>query len=232
MPRTLQAEKSPQNRISVGQAILSAASEVNTAPIKDDLAAFVRIDQRYVAAETAVRKAERNKRAQEQKAGERDVDQDHAIVALGTQLSADGLPKGNPFSALKGKKPFPPPSTIRSIGYDVEAATIHELVVAVKKHHGLSKRSLALAARADKAASAVERELAPIPKLGETFSQTIRAREALAQPWETALSTLKAATRYADQKHGTRLFAALFQSAPRTKKARKKKSDPAPKTPE
>lgn len=237
MPKTVQAGKSPAGRVEVGDGILAAAKHADTAPVKGDLAEFRAVHVRYSAAEAAVRKAEAAKRKQEEVVGERDVEQDQAIAALGAQLTADGLPKGNPFAALSSKKPLPAASKIQSAGYKAEAAIIHDVAKSVRKHKGLSKRSLELANKADKAATDVESALVPMEKLEKAFTTAIKEREALSLPWETALSTLKQGARYADVKQHGKLFATLFQSAPqaaskpRGKKASETdKADKADKT--
>ena len=228
MPKTVQGGKSPAGRVEVGDGILAAARHVDAAPVKGDLAEFRVVHVRYGAAEAAVRQAEAAKRKQEELVGERDVEQDQGIAALGAQLTADGLPKGNPFAALSSKKPFPAASKIQNAGYKAEAGIIHDVVKSVRKHKGLSKRSLELASKADKAATDVESALAPMQKLEKAFTNAVKEREALSLPWQTALSTLKQGARYADAKHHGKLFATLFQSAPRAaskprgKKASKK----------
>ena len=224
MGKTIQASKAPQSRVDAGDAVQNAARRAATGAVKQDLAEFAKVHAEYKAAEADVRKAEAAKRAQEVIVGDKDVVQDAGVDELARQLIADGLPKGNPFKALDSKDPFPAPSSLRGIGYADEAKLVRKLAAAVKKKKGLSKRTLDAAAAADKAALEVQAALAPMVKLAQAFTTAIQEREALAQSWETAFATLKAAVRYVDTKNKTRLFAALFQSGPAASAGKKAKA--------
>ncbi|MBI4615363.1 MAG: hypothetical protein HY720_17230 [Planctomycetes bacterium] len=207
----IQAGKHPASRIEVGDEILERAKDVVTAPVKGRLAKFAGSHRAYSAAEKKVERADGALRKQQEKVAERDGDQDEAVMALASALAGDGLPRANPFRPFK----FEAPSVIVKMAYAKEAKRVLQLAGAVKKMKGASKKSTAAAKTAEKAARLVQAALRPIASLEKKKTQAITRRDALGQPWETALGSLKRGARAAEDDGAVGLFAALFETQKR-----------------
>ncbi len=109
--------------------------------------------------------------------GELDADQDEAVDALARALVGDGQPFANPFGAFG---PLPPRKLMAQPVAD-EVKAIHQLVTAVQRGKGVSKPTLRAAQTAEKAARAVEQQLAQIEKLQESIREARHTRDAVAQ---------------------------------------------------
>lgn len=214
MRKTLKHNPNPMSRITVGDVVLAAAETTRTEAVAKELAAFAEAHRDYAAAEAAVEAARAAKRAQEERVAELDLDQDAAIDKLAAAATADGLPKGNPFKPLDASKPVPPPATLKRMQYAKEAEVVRRVVWLLGRRKDLSARTRDEAKAADAAAANLLGALAAVPALEGALREATARREALAQPWETALARLKLGARYADQTEGAKLYATLFQSQP------------------
>ncbi|MDI1448754.1 hypothetical protein [Polyangium sp. 6x1] len=222
---TIQSGGSPGTRIEAGDAVLSAAAAIDTAPIAARVAAFQKVHADYSATDAAARKASDALRAQQEKVAEADVDQDASVDALASALPADGLPRQNPFKPLGA----PAPNKVKETGYAKEAKILLGLEKAIlKKKASYSQQSLDAAKAVGNAARKVEAALKPIAKLEKTRADAIAKRDALEQAWETAFASLKRGAKAAEDEGHRGLHAALFErAAPAKKKTRAKKTDEA-----
>lgn len=214
MRKTLKHNPNPMSRITVGDVVLAAAETARAEAVAKELAAFAKAHRDYAAAEAAVEAARAKKRAQEEHVADLDLDQDAAIDQLAAAMTADGLPKGNPFKPLDASKPVPPPATLKRMQYAKEAEVVRRVVRLLGRRKDLSARTRDEAKAADTAAASLLAALAAVPALDAALREATARREALAQPWETTLARLKLAARYADENQGTKLYATLFQSQP------------------
>lgn len=228
MSKTVQFNHNPGSRIDVGDAILAAGATTDTKAVKGELAAFTKAHRDYGKAEAAVEKAAGQKRKQEARVAELDLEQDEAVARLAASATADGLPKANPFKPLDANKPIPSPSAIQKMGYAAEAKVVHRVAKLMQRRKGLSAGTVRAAKKADDTATAIEAAIAEVAPLGKAYSAAVAKREALAQPWEGTLARLKLAARFADGANGTALYATLFQSQPQ--KASKPRVAKAAKT--
>ena len=225
---TLKMPFAPQARNTTGDAILEAAATLDTKPLKGRLAAFAKAHREHAAAEAAVRKAEAKLVAAQAKVGEQDALLDEAIGQLAAALAGDGLPRVNPFRPLG----LPAPSAMMNMAQAEEPKVARKLVAAVRRRAGLTKATLAAAAKVEKGAGAVEAALAPIAELTKQFQGAIARRETLAMPWEKAFSALKRGARAAEDEGSQGLFEGLFQRpaavvAPRRGRAKGPEVKPA-----
>ncbi|MDI3285502.1 hypothetical protein [Polyangium sp. 15x6] len=222
---TIQSGGSPGTRVEAGDAVLSAAASVDTAPIAARVAAFQKVHADYSAADAAARKASDALRAQQEKVAEADVDQDDSVDTLANVLPADGLPRANPF------KPFgvAAPHKVKDLGYAREAKVLLGLEKAIlKKKASFSPQTVEAAKAAGNAARKVEAVLKPIVKLEKARADAMAKRDALEQAWETAFASLKRGAKAAEDDGHRGLHAALFErAAPAKKKARARKAGEA-----
>lgn len=222
---TLGYSNAPASRLAAGDAVLAAAKTVVIAPIAKRLAGFDKAHRAYATAQEKVAAAATRLSEQQRRVAERDVDQDQSILALAGALAGLGLPRANPFRALG----FEAPSDFVQLGYAVEAERVHALVGAIGKRKPLAKGAAAACKRAVAAARAVEAALAKVPPLERRYKEALVAREATAQPWETAFAALKRAARSADD-DGGELFATLFERTAPAKPRKKRTARAAAKT--
>ena len=216
------------SRIDTGTQVLARAKRQDTSTGADRLAAFAAVHAKYAAAEAKVTAAEDALAAAQQKVADADVTQDEAVEALAKALVGDGYKRDNPFKQLG----FPAPSVVAKQGYAAEAKTVTALAAKVAKAKGLSKKSLAAADAAKKAANAVTKLIVPRGAAEAAHKQALAARDAFAQPWETAFAALKRGAKAAADEGAPGLFQALFaSSAPARKRPAAKKSPPAPPAP-
>jgi hypothetical protein len=194
--------------------VLAAAKTISTGAIAKRLAAFSSAHRAYVAAQAKVDAADRKLRAAQAVVGERDVEQDEAVLALASTLAGLGMSRTNPFRPLG----FEAPSRLVKLGYGVEAKRVLALVKAIGKHEDVAKGASAACRRAAAGARSVQAALARIPAVQRAYAEALTARDALAQPWETSFSALKRAARYADDDGGSALFATLFERTAPPKK--------------
>ena len=203
---TINIGTSATSHLNAGASILAAARTVETRLIKQRLAAFERAQLTYSAAHEKVGAAEAQLGAAQTRLGELDADRDEAVDALARALVADGQPLGNPlgaFSSLTPRKLMAQP-----VADEVRA--IHQLVVAIQRGKGVSKPTLQAAQTAEKAARAVEQQLAQIEKLQASIREARHTRDAMAQGWTKDLAALKRSARSAADDGEPLLYATLF----------------------
>src|SRR5205085_3757923 len=125
----------PALRLRKGQAVLSAAREIDTSLVKTRLARFERAHRAYVNANRRVSLAESQLRAAQARLEHGDALQDKAVRALARKLIHDGQPMGNAFA------PFGVPTlgTLTRLPFAEEAEAVHQLVAAVLREEKLSK---------------------------------------------------------------------------------------------
>src|SRR5258708_179676 len=102
---TLQSGSSPGQRIEAGGSGMPASGSVSMKPVATRFAAFKKIHGAYRAADAKVKKANEALAKQQAKVGDADVAQDEAALDLAGALSADGLPRVNPFKAFGAPAP-------------------------------------------------------------------------------------------------------------------------------
>jgi hypothetical protein len=215
---TIQSRGAPGPRVEIGNAVLEAARGLDTQVIKARLAAFEKAHKAYAAAHAQGERAQEALRARQSEVGERDVDQDEAVMNLANALVGEGLPRKNPFKPLG----FVAPSRLVDLGYAEEAKKVRRLVAAVLKRKGLSKAGAQAARAAEKAALAVDKALAALGPFEQAHKAALARRDGLAQGWETKFAALKRGARWAADEGAPDLFAALFEreeSRPRRNQA-------------
>jgi hypothetical protein len=223
---TLTGGSGSGTRVAAGALVLARAKQQDTKTVKDRLAAFAAAHAKYAAAEAKVSAADDALGAAQQKVADADVTQDDAVEALAKALVGDGHKRDNPFKQLG----YPSPSVVAKQGYGDEAKTVTALAAKVAKTKGLSKTSLAAADAAKRAAAGVTKLLPARDAAEAARKKAQTARDALAQPWETAFAALKRGAKAAADEGAPALFQALFaSSAPAHKRAPKRPpSPPAP----
>jgi len=209
------------SQLNAGASILAAARAADTRLIKERLAAFERAQRAYVASQDKVNAAEARLAAAQTRLGELDADQDDAVDALARTLVADGQSLKNPFAVVGSFTP----RQLMAQPVAEEAKAIHQLAAAVQRAKGLSKVSLQAAQAADKAAGAVEQQLAQMTKLQDAIRHARHERDAAAQTWAAQLAALKRGARAAADDGAPGLYAALFD---RPARANGKSPKPAP----
>jgi hypothetical protein len=219
--------QSPAALAETGDAVLAAAKTQDTKPIKAKLAAFAKLHGAFLAAEKKVGRAEALLRAQQAKVAEADSEQDALIEQLARERVTDGAARAQPFKALG----FDAPSAIRGMAVKKEAALVRKLAKKAASAAGASKGTLATAKALDKAGAAVLAHIDPIRALEKAYADALSARNALGQPWATALAMLKRAARVAEDDGVRGLHAALFASSAPVRRARAAKPAPPPAPP-
>ena len=213
------------SQLNAGASILAAARTADTRLIKERIAAFERAQRAYAATQDRVNAAEARLATAQTSLGELDADQDEAVDALARALVADGQSLKNPFGAVSSFTPR------QLMGQPVaeEAKAMHQLAAAVQRTKGLSKASLQAAQAADKAAGAVEQQLAQMTKLQDAIRQARHDRDAAAQTWAAQLASLKRGARAAADDGAPGLYATLFDRPARTNgNGKSPKPAPAP----
>lgn len=208
--------------MEVGDAILEAAKSVDLRGVAARFKAFDQSHKSFSKLEAAVRKAEQKLREQQQRSGEADAAQDADVDAIASALVGDGYSRTSPFKVLG----FPSPSKVQDLGHAEEAKVILRLAAAVRRRKDVSKDTLAVVARAEKSAKAVQAALKPIAALEKAMKDALRARDAVAQDWEYRFAGLKLAAKLAAADGDSRILDALFTQpgggSPSKKKAKKK----------
>lgn len=212
-------------RLAAGDALIAATATVNTRPIAARLTAFTRAHAALRKATDALSAAESKLIAAQQKVAEADADQDLAVDALANALVTLGQPRTRPFEGLSKLAP----SRVRQLGYDAEAKALTAIVAKVRKRKGLTPAVNTACREAARSAQAVLDALDPVAAIAAQVDDARTKRDALTQPWETALATLKRVTRVAEDDGAKGLFDALFRATAAPKKPRAKKATtPAP----
>jgi len=226
---TIDVGNSVSSQLNAGASILAAARTIDTRLVKARLAAFERAQRSYSAAHDKVGAAEAALNAATTQLGELNADQGEAVDALARALIAEGAPRTNPFHAFG---PLPPGKLIAQRNGDGVKA-VHQLVTAVQRAKGISKPTLQAAQAVERAARAVEQQLAQIEKLHDTAREARHTRDAMAQAWATELAAFKRGARAAGDEGAPHLYAALFDRPARTngKSAKPAPEPPAPTPP-
>lgn len=214
--------QNPGARRMVGQTVLAAARVVDTKPVKARLAAFVRAHQAYVTAADKVVAAEAVRDAAHAAVAEADVTQDAAIDALVLELVGAGAPRLSPLKGLSNIAP----ADLKKLGTQKEAKELLRVTAAIGKRAGLSPALKRSTKAAHDAATAVLKAAVSVVPREKLYQESLAARDALSQPWETALAYLKRAVRVAEDDGATGLFSALFQRTAEAP-AKKKPAKPA-----
>lgn len=217
---TLDSPSSPAAMVSAGEAILAAASSIDTKPVKAKLKAFADAHKLFKSLQGAVAAAEDALASHRAKVANADVDQDDAIAELANKLVADGFARTQPF---KGLSKFSP-SKLAELGYTKEAKEATALAKKVIASKKCGKPSKDAAKALLKAAAAVVKALEPLSKWDAVYRGALTRRDAVAQQWTTTLAALRRASQAAaDDGHG-HIYTALFRStaAPAKKKSAKK----------
>ena len=209
----------PGARRAVGQKVLAAAAVVDVKRVKARLAAFKKAHEAFVRAGDKVLAAEAVRDAAHAAVAAADVEQDAAIDALVLALVTAGAPR---LSPLKGLTTYAP-SDLKSLATAKEARELQKVVAAITKK-GAPKSGLRRPTKAaGDAAAAVVKAIASVVPRERLYQESLAERDALSQPWETALAYLKRAARVAEDDGATGLFAALFErsaEAPKKKPAK------------
>jgi hypothetical protein len=212
----LSLPRSQSDRVTAGDAVLEAAKSASAAPVAKRLAAFGKAHRAYAAAESKAESLGAKLAAAQVAVAEADVEQDVAVVALAATLPGAGFKRTNPFGDLG----FDPPTVVCQLGYAKEAKTVHALVRTLLKRKGLPPNVVAAAKRADAKATAVEAALEKAKVADAAWHAALTARNALAQPWETAFAALKLDARAAAREGAADLFDTLFRATAPAKRAR------------
>lgn len=203
---TLQAGTTAMQRIMAGNKVLAAADVVDTTPIETRLSAFRAIHGNFVLAHDSVKQAKETLRKQRTKIEELGAGQRAAIEVLARHLPGDGFSRQNPFKTFGA----PSPSVLKGMAVDEQAAVILELETAVLKNATFSQDSLSAAKSAGDAGRLVKDALTLLETLETTYRTAKTKREALIPAWERSFSSLKRATRMAEDDGHLGLFDALF----------------------
>ncbi len=218
---TMKIPGSVEAQLDAGASILAAAQTVDTRLIKASLSVFAAVQREYKTAHDKVQAAGNSVGVAQMRLGELDVEQSATVDAVARALIAEGRPRGNPFRDLLPLGP----GRLVALPAAEEAKTIHQLVQALRQAKGIGKPTLAAAQAAEKAALAVERQVAEIDKLQSALRAARNARAPIAQKWATALAGLKRWARAASEDGAPQVHSVLFD---RPNRPRTKTSKPGP----
>lgn len=223
MPTVKTDQKSVTGRKDAGDAVIAAAKTQDTKKVRAQLAAFTKAHGAYALALTKVSAAESVRDLAQRAVGEADAAQDAAIEDLARVLVSE---KASRQSPLKGLTKYSV-SDLKNLAVAKEAAEAQKIVAALNKREKPSKELKRVTKELAASSAAVLKAITSVTPREKLYQDTLNARDALGQPWETTLAYLKRAVRVAEDNGATGLFAALFQ---RTATAPKKKPATAAKT--
>lgn len=199
----------PGARREVGRRVLAAAAVIDVKPVKARLAAFKKAHEAFMRASDKVQAAEAVRDAAHAAVAAADVALDAAVDGLVLALVKTGAPRPSP---LKGLSAYAL-GDLKSLATAKEAREVQRVVAAIAKK-GAAKGALRKATKAaGDAAAAVLKAIASVVPREKLYQESLAGRDALSQPWETALAYLKRAARVAEDGGATGLFAALFERA-------------------
>lgn len=196
-------------RRDVGGALLDAARALDTRPVSSRLSAFRKAHAALVRSLGTVAALEAKLVSAQCAVAETELRVDDAIERLAAALITIGQPRINAFRSLSRFAP----SRMKALGYRAEATALAELSAKARKMRGLNAEVLAAAREADRAAHASHEALASVERAEARWLTARARRDALAQPWETALAALRRVARESD----ATLYESLFRSARRPK---------------
>ncbi|MEZ4392095.1 MAG: hypothetical protein R3A48_13435 [Polyangiales bacterium] len=202
-------------RLLSGEAVLAAAVGLDTRPIAAKLAQFRKAHSSLSKASAALATAEQRLVDAQRDVADFDNDQDAAVGALAASLVTVGQPRLNPFRKLSKYAP----GRMQQIGYAAEARALLELTARARKLDGLNNEVQAAAREAERCARALLAAVAVAEHVAERAAAARDRRDALCQPWETALAALRRAVRAQEQNGASGLFDALFRPATRRAKS-------------
>ena len=217
---TINVGRSASAQLTAGAAILAAARTADTRFIKDRLAAFERVQQRYSEADAKVQKVEAdlaNARALFH------TEQQDVVDALARALVADGQPIKKPFAAFGAATM----STLVRMAPADAVTGLSELLAAIRRSRTLGKPMLQAVQSAEKVTRDMEHALARIEVLNSATRDARSTRVAIAQTWETEFGALKRGARAAADDGATTLYATLFDR-PARPNGKNHKSPPIP----
>ena len=212
-------------RKAIGEAVLGAAKVLDARPVRARLAGFAKAHQAFVRAADKVAAAEAVRDAAHAAVAAADVAQDGAVDALVLALVAAGAPRMSPLKGLSNLSA----SDLKDLGTAKEARELQRVAVAIAKRGGATPALRRSAKAAGAAAAAVLKAVASVGPREKLYQESLVARDALSQPWETALAYLKRAARVAEDDGATGLFEALFQRRAEAPKPRAKPAKAPPK---
>jgi hypothetical protein len=217
---TLKVSNSPGALVEAGEAVLSAASSIDTKPVKAKLKAFADAHKLFKSLQGAVAAAENALASHRSTVAEADVDQDDAVFDLANKLVADGFERARPFKGLSTHSP----SKLAELGYTKEAKEATALAKKVIASKKCGKPSKDAAKRLLKASAAVVKALEPLSKWDAVYRAALTRRDAVAQQWATTLASLRRASIAAADDGHKHIYRALFESTatPVKKKGAKK----------
>lgn len=201
-------------RLASGEAVIAAASALDTRPIAAKLAQFRKAHASLSKANAALAAAEQRLVEAQRDVADFDNDQDAAVGALAASLVALGQPRINPFRKLSKYAP----ARMQQIGYDLEAKALLELSARARKLDGVTDEVQSATREAERCARALLAAVAVAERAAERAAAARDRRDALCQPWETALAGLRRAARAQDQNGASGIFDALFR--PTTRRAK------------
>lgn len=224
MPTLKTQVQNPGARRTVGQAVLAAARVVDTKPVKARLAAFARAHLAFLAAADKVTAAEAVRDAAQAAVAEADVAQDAAVDALVLALVTAGAPRLSPLKGLSNVAPH----DLKRLATQRQAKEVLRITAALTKRGGATPGLRRATKAAGDAAGAVLKAIASVGPRERLYQESLAARDALSQPWETSLAYLKRAVRVAEDDGAEGLFAAMFQRAAEAPRKRAVKAPAEP----
>ncbi|MDB4929360.1 MAG: hypothetical protein JWM10_1844 [Myxococcaceae bacterium] len=213
---------SPGTRKEVGHLVLAAAKVADTKRVRARLSAFAKAHGAFVKAADKVAAAEAVRDAAHAAVALADVTQDAAVDALVLALVAGGAPR---LAPLKGISTYSP-SDLKGLATPKEAKELQRMTSAIAKRPGLTPALKKANKAAADASAAVLRSIVSVVPRERLYQESLASRDALSQPWETAMAYLKRAAKVADDDGAAGLFATLFQRNAEAPK-KKKKAQPA-----
>lgn len=196
----------PSRRQQVGNAVLHAASVVETRAVAKRLAAFTEAHAVYEEAQTAVDAAQAQRRDVRRNMADSSTALEHAIDELAFALVVDRRPRMNPFSAYD----VPSPSALKESSLADRLRAAPAVVAAVVADETLSdsshKAAEALGLQVDALAAATE----PLASAEVTLRTARLTRDRVGREWDRALHNLKRDVRIAADEGAEDLYELLF----------------------
>ena len=217
MPTLKTQLNNPRARREVGTMVLAAANVVDTKPVKTPLAVFKKAHVAFVKAADKVAAAEAVRDAAHASVAGCDVTQDGSVEPLVLALVLAGAPRLTPLKGLSNMTP----SELKKMAAAKAAKELLRIVAAVTKRGGVTPGLKRALKGTTDAATAVQKAMVSVVPREKLYQESLAGRDALSQPWETALAYLKRAARVAEDNGATGLFAALFQRNAETPKKKK-----------
>lgn len=208
----LKKQARPSSRVNRGNVLLANTHRVDTTSVQARLDAFADLHSRFLDAHNKVEAAEALKKAEVNSLELLDGDLSKAIDALSAALLLDGEPRRNPFERFADLGP----GKTTELSYGECARAVQELVMALRRSHGLSVVTMNTADKAEQAAIKVEEAL-PGLELRRTYLGLMRReRDSLIPEWDSHYLALRHLTKSLIEQRD--LYAALFPDLHKGKK--------------